>query len=144
MSSHNIRVLILSQKLSMILFFIFYSDYEWRVTQGISKCVRKRLPCSLSSQSCSFQLKELRKSNAEVFVEMCKSHFQAELDVYIRHNTPIYETLKIVMDQNHREHISKLQVRILNLYFPWLLIYAVLKFIAYLICAMLQFLHTLH
>lgn len=56
------------------------------------------------------KLKELRKSNAEVFVEMCKSHFQAELDVYIRHNTPIYETLRVVMDQNHKEHINKLQL----------------------------------
>ncbi|KAK3092878.1 hypothetical protein FSP39_008286 [Pinctada imbricata] len=56
--------------------------------------------------------KELRCSQAETFLAMCKDHFQAELEVLLRHHEPIYDTLKLVMDCNHRDHRKRLKVRI--------------------------------
>lgn len=55
-----------------------------------------------------FQHKDLRKSQAEVFVAMCKDHFKAELDVHIRHHEPIYDSLKLLLEVNHREHKKNL------------------------------------
>ena len=55
-------------------------------------------------------MNELNKFNAEVIAKMRKSHFQAELDVSVRHITPMYETLSVAMDQHHKKHIYKLQV----------------------------------
>ena len=58
-----------------------------------------------------FQLQALRRSHAETFVAMCKSHFQSDLDVYLKHSDPIYDALRKVMDQNHKEHEQRLKVR---------------------------------
>lgn len=52
--------------------------------------------------------KELRKTQAEVFVAMCKDHFQAEMDVMLKHHDSVYDVLKLIMDINHREHDRKL------------------------------------
>ncbi|XP_056020621.1 1-phosphatidylinositol 4,5-bisphosphate phosphodiesterase beta-1-like isoform X14 [Ostrea edulis] len=52
--------------------------------------------------------KELRKTQAEVFVAMCKDHFQAEMDVMLKHHDAVYDTLKLIMEINHREHEKKL------------------------------------
>lgn len=54
------------------------------------------------------QHKELRKTQAEVFVAMCKDHFQAEMDVMLKHHDSVYDVLKLIMDINHREHDRKL------------------------------------
>jgi len=56
------------------------------------------------------QLRQLRKTHAEVFVAMCRDHFQAELNVTLKHSTPIYDTLRSVMDQDHRDHEQSLRV----------------------------------
>ncbi|XP_060592659.1 1-phosphatidylinositol 4,5-bisphosphate phosphodiesterase beta-1-like isoform X3 [Ruditapes philippinarum] len=56
------------------------------------------------------KLKVLRQSHAETFVAMCKSHFQSDLDVNMKHSDPIYEALRKVMDQNHKEHEQRLKV----------------------------------
>ncbi|XP_061173851.1 1-phosphatidylinositol 4,5-bisphosphate phosphodiesterase beta-1-like isoform X2 [Saccostrea echinata] len=52
--------------------------------------------------------KELRKTQAEVFVAMCKDHFQAEMDVMLKHHDAVYDALKVIMDLNHREHEKRL------------------------------------
>nr|XP_022334254.1 1-phosphatidylinositol 4,5-bisphosphate phosphodiesterase beta-1-like isoform X18 [Crassostrea virginica] len=52
--------------------------------------------------------KELRKTQAEVFVAMCKDHFQAEMEVMLKHHEGVYDTLKLIMQINHREHDKKL------------------------------------
>lgn len=54
------------------------------------------------------QHKELRKTQAEVFVAMCKDHFQAEMDVMLKHHDSVYDVLKLIMEINHREHDRKL------------------------------------
>ncbi|XP_053374625.1 1-phosphatidylinositol 4,5-bisphosphate phosphodiesterase beta-1-like isoform X2 [Mercenaria mercenaria] len=56
------------------------------------------------------RLQALRKSHAETFVAMCKSHFQSEVDVCMKHSDPIYDALRKVMDQNHKEHEQRLKV----------------------------------
>ena len=55
-------------------------------------------------------MKALQKSQAEGFVLMHIDHYQAEMDVMLKHNTPVYDTLRAVMDQNHKEHEDKLVV----------------------------------
>lgn len=42
------------------------------------------------------QHKELRKTQAEVFVAMCKDHFQAEMDVMLKHHDSVYDVLKLI------------------------------------------------
>lgn len=55
-------------------------------------------------------MKALKKSHAENFVAMCKDHFQAEMEIYMKHSNPVYDTLREVMDQNHKEHEKRLEV----------------------------------
>lgn len=39
---------------------------------------------------------------------MCKDHFQAEMEVMLKHHDSVYDVLKLIMDINHREHDRKL------------------------------------
>ncbi|XP_052272582.1 1-phosphatidylinositol 4,5-bisphosphate phosphodiesterase beta-1-like isoform X3 [Dreissena polymorpha] len=54
-------------------------------------------------------LKVLQKSQAEVFVNLCMDQYKRELDLSLRHSDPIYDTLQLVMDQDHKEHEHKLK-----------------------------------
>ena len=40
---------------------------------------------------------------------MCKDQFKAELDIHMKYHTPIYETLMMLLDINHKNHMQQIQ-----------------------------------
>ncbi|XP_076099356.1 1-phosphatidylinositol 4,5-bisphosphate phosphodiesterase classes I and II-like isoform X4 [Mytilus galloprovincialis] len=52
--------------------------------------------------------KELKQTQGEIFVDMCKDQFKAELDIHLKYHTPIYDTLRMLLDINHKNHMEQI------------------------------------
>ncbi|XP_052106026.1 1-phosphatidylinositol 4,5-bisphosphate phosphodiesterase classes I and II-like isoform X4 [Mytilus californianus] len=52
--------------------------------------------------------KELKQTQGELFVDMCKDQFKAELDIHLKYHSPIYDTLKMLLDINHKNHVEQI------------------------------------
>lgn len=53
--------------------------------------------------------KELKQTQGELFVDMCKDQFKAELDIYMKYHIPCYDALKMLLDINHKNHMQQIQ-----------------------------------
>ena len=40
---------------------------------------------------------------------MCKDQFKAELDIHLKYHEPIYDTLKMLLEINHKNHMQQIQ-----------------------------------
>lgn len=54
------------------------------------------------------QHKELKQTQGELFVDMCKDQFKAELDIYLKYHIPMYDTLNMLLETNHRNHMQQI------------------------------------
>lgn len=53
--------------------------------------------------------KELKQTQGELFVDMCKDQFKAELDVHLKYHVPLYDNLKMLLEINHKNHMQQIQ-----------------------------------
>ena len=53
--------------------------------------------------------KELKQTQGELFVDMCKDQFKAELDIHLKYHSPIYDTMKMLLEINHKNHMQQMQ-----------------------------------
>ncbi|ESO90162.1 hypothetical protein LOTGIDRAFT_123959 [Lottia gigantea] len=60
-------------------------------------------------QEQATKYKELKCTQAQVFVALCKDHYQAEQSVYQNYNTPIYDCLITLMEASHASHKKRIE-----------------------------------
>lgn len=51
----------------------------------------------------------MKQTQGELFVEMCKDQFKAELDIHLKFHSPIYDTMKMLLEINHKNHMQQMQ-----------------------------------
>lgn len=50
----------------------------------------------------------MKRTQAEVFVELCQDQFKAEMEVYQRYHEPMHDSLKQVVENNHQEQLRRI------------------------------------
>ncbi|XP_067682324.1 1-phosphatidylinositol 4,5-bisphosphate phosphodiesterase beta-1-like isoform X2 [Haliotis asinina] len=55
------------------------------------------------------QIRELKQNQTQIYVALCKDHYQAEMNIYLRHHDAIYSSLQQLFDASQASHNKRLE-----------------------------------
>ncbi|XP_071081151.1 1-phosphatidylinositol 4,5-bisphosphate phosphodiesterase beta-1-like [Haliotis cracherodii] len=55
------------------------------------------------------QIRDMKQNQTQIYVALCKDHYQAEMNIYLRHHDAIYSSLHQLLDTSQASHSKRLE-----------------------------------